>query len=135
MYTNYRQRKRYYTNSYQTRRLSLGRHVFNSMPLVCSYPSYLGVPIFDVDEKDMDSSLLGLTNGKMIIRKKDLDNSLKEFVLFHEEEHVKDMDASEFEVDRRATRRFFRKHGKLTNDIIDVLKMRWKNIYEFTRMG
>ena len=53
------------------------------------YPSYMpGVFMF---EAELPDGLFGFTNGKAIVRRKGMSNSLKEFVLLHEEEHVKDM--------------------------------------------
>jgi hypothetical protein len=89
-----------------------------------SYPSYLGINIFTAD---MPSSLLGMTNGRRILLNKDAKEA-KEFVIFHEEEHVKDMSASELEVDKRALTRM-KKSGRMTQEkektIKKLMKKRW----------
>jgi hypothetical protein len=86
------------------------------------YPSYLGVDIFFAD---LDENLLGMTNGKRILVKEGMSKELKEFVLMHEEEHVKDMDASELEIDNRALKRFLAKHKAISKEIKELVEKRW----------
>ena len=92
------------------------------------YPSSLPDVIeLEFDERGMGNHILGFTNGHVIVRRKNL-GLLKDFVQFHEEEHVKDMDANELEVDKRA----FRRLSSLTNDnkiekAIELLEKRWGN--------
>ncbi|HLD85134.1 MAG TPA: hypothetical protein VI968_01110 [archaeon] len=69
------------------------------------YPSYLGIPI---TEPLLRSDLLGQTNGRKINITSDVDPQVKNFVLMHEEEHIKDMNASEWDVDKRAVQRLIR---------------------------
>ena len=86
------------------------------------YPSYMpGVFMF---EAELPDGLFGFTNGKAIVRRKGMSNSLKEFVLLHEEEHVKDMFATEREIDGRALRRFAARHGNITDDVRKLLEKR-----------
>ena len=86
------------------------------------YPSYLGVDIFFTD---LEENLLGMTNGKRILVKEGMNKELRDFVLMHEEEHVKDMSASEMEIDERALKRFFAKHTKITEEVQELLEKRW----------
>jgi hypothetical protein len=96
-----------------------------SGPLVYGYPSaFPGVKIFEMDENYMNH-LLGLTNSKFIALKKGL-GELKDFVLFHEEEHVKDMSASELEVDKRALKRI-KSSRKLTKSLLKKIKELMEN--------
>ena len=91
-----------------------------------SYPSYLGVDILTASESDMPHSLLGFTNGRSIVIKDGL-KDIGDFVLLHEEEHVKDMFASEMEVDKRALKRLISKkvsEEKLEN-VLRLLEKRW----------
>ena len=92
--------------------------------VIYTYPSSLGI---DILTADMPASLLGMTNGRRIMLNKDA-GELKEFVIFHEEEHVKDMNASELEVDKRALERM-KISGKLTpireRKINELMKKRW----------
>lgn len=94
--------------------------------ILYSYPSYLGIDILTASDKDMPPSLLGFTNGRSIVIKngiKDVEN----FVLLHEEEHVKDMSASEIEVDKRALKRLISKkvdEKKIAN-VLRLLEKRW----------
>jgi len=89
-----------------------------------SYPSYIGVPIFRTEKNYLPSRVLGMTNGKRIIINNNLPKDIAEFVLFHEEEHVKDMLATEQEVDERALRRFLTKNNKITKTIKKLMKKR-----------
>ncbi len=68
--------------------------------------SYLGNPIFELDKEYTGDGLLGFTNGKEITKQKGLDVDIAKFVQLHEEEHVKDMSATEMEVDKRALKKF-----------------------------
>lgn len=108
--------------SYITKKMGSG--FLGNIPLVAGYPTYLGVDIFEVNNSDMPATLLGLTNGRHIIIKRGLNPELKEFVRMHEEEHVKDMFATELEIDRHALRRFKAKSGKIGDEIINLLKKR-----------
>lgn len=100
-----------------------------------SYPSYLGVSIFKMDDNEMPQSVLGFTNGRQIAVRRGLKGLLAEFVLLHEEEHVKDMSAGEKEVDRRALRRLLAKWPALgDNDLKSVKKLlrkRWLHLEDF----
>ena len=89
-----------------------------------TYPSYLGVPI---TEPFLGEALLGQTNGRRINITADIDPQIRNFVLMHEEEHVKDMSASEFEIDKRAVQRLIRskKHVSWVK-IKLLLKSRWQ---------
>src|SRR3989338_6840874 len=86
------------------------------------YPSYLGVDIFFTD---LEENLLGMTNGKRILVKEGMPKELRDFVLMHEEEHVKDMSATELEIDERALKRSFAKHNKITEEVQELLGKRW----------
>ena len=86
------------------------------------YPSYLGIDIFFTQLSD---SILGMTNGKRILLKENLREDVKDFVLMHEEEHVKDMSLNEMETDTRALRRFFQKNRKISAEVSALLKKRW----------
>src|SRR3989344_1302313 len=86
------------------------------------YPSYLGVDIFFTD---LEENLLGMTNGKRIFVKEGISAVVKDFVLMHEEEHVKDMDATELTIDNRALKRFLSKHGKINEEVQELLEKRW----------
>lgn len=103
------------------------------------YFSYLGVPIVEQEDK-YDKGLLGMTNRKMIMVKELKGNArskilLKKFVLFHEEEHVKDFDADEKTVDERAFRRLMRsglaQDKQDLSEILALLRSRWTDISEF----
>lgn len=95
--------------------------------ILYSYPSYLGIDILTANDEDMPASLLGFTNGKVIVVKDSIDKEVSDFVLLHEEEHVKDMSASEMEVDKRALRRLIsRKDEKKIKSALDLLEKRWK---------
>jgi len=94
--------------------------------LLYTYPSYLGVEILTVSKNDMPDSMLGFTDGKKIVIKDGIKN-VEDFVLFHEEEHVKDMSASELEVDRRALKRLIaKKTEKKIDAVLELLEKRWK---------
>jgi len=99
------------------------------------YPSYLGVDIFKMDGNEMPRSVLGFTNGRQIAVRRGLKGLLAEFVLLHEEEHVKDMSAGEKETDRRALRRLLAKRPALgDNDLKSVKKLlrkRWQHLGDF----
>ncbi len=95
------------------------------------YPGYpstiLGVSECELSEQDMGQHLLGFTNGKTIVRRKNL-GLLKDFVQFHEEEHVKDMSANELETDTRAFRRLLSlKNHEKTDQTLELLAKRWGN--------
>lgn len=68
--------------------------------------SYLGNPVFELDKEYTGDGLLGFTNGKEITKQKGLNINIAKFVQLHEEEHVKDMSATEMEVDKRALKKF-----------------------------
>lgn len=94
--------------------------------VIYSYPSYLGVDILTVDSKNMPDSLLGFTNGHDIVIRDGI-KEIEDFVLFHEEEHVKDMSASEIEVDKRALKRLISKKAgeKKIANTLRLLEKRW----------
>ncbi len=88
-----------------------------------TYPSYLGVPI---TEPLLGEHLLGQTNGRRINISSGADPHIKNFVLMHEEEHVKDMSASEWEVDKRAVQRLIRSKKPVSWIKVKLLlKQRW----------
>lgn len=99
------------------------------------YPSYLGVNVFRIDEKDMPLHVLGFTNGKAIALSRNLKGLLLEFVQFHEEEHVKDMFATEKEVDRRALQRLLARHPAVDKTELKavkrLLRRRWHSLSGF----
>jgi len=94
--------------------------------ILYSYPSYLGVDILTASDSDMPHSLLGFTNGRAIVIKEGL-KDVEDFVLLHEEEHVKNMDASELEVDKRALRRLIARNtsDEKLEKILQLLEKRW----------
>lgn len=92
--------------------------------MIYSYPSYLGVPIFKQMKGYMPSFVLGMTNGREIKIQNNLPRDVAAFVLLHEEEHVKDMSASEREVDERALRRFVAKNNGITKNIKKLMRRR-----------
>ncbi|MBI4170447.1 MAG: hypothetical protein HY514_02045 [Candidatus Aenigmarchaeota archaeon] len=111
-----------------------------SVPFFASYPgypSYLGVNIFQADEKYMGKSLLGFTNGNFIVIRKGLNKILRLFVQFHEEEHVKDMSASEKDVDKRALKRLMQRNmpQKELREVKKLLKQRWQTLNDFSECG
>ena len=88
-----------------------------------TYPSYLGVPI---TEPLLGEHLLGQTNGRKINISSKTDPQIKNFVLMHEEEHIKDMNASEWDVDKRAVQRLIRSKKPVSWIKIKLLlKQRW----------
>lgn len=89
-----------------------------------SHVDYLGVPVFSADREEMPSRVLGMTNGRRIVFRKNLPQDMKDFVLMHEEEHVKDMFATEHETDERALRRFAAKHGSVSRRVRKLMKKR-----------
>lgn len=95
--------------------------------ILYSYPSYLGIDILTARESDLPHSLLGFTNGRAIVIKEGL-KDVEDFVLLHEEEHVKDMSASEVDVDKRALRRLISKKvsDKKMEHVLHLLEKRWK---------
>ena len=120
----------YETNNYQ--KISLNRYSYKNFGTGFSnpgfgswYPSYLGVDIFFTN---LEENLLGMTNGKRILVKEGMPKELRDFVLMHEEEHVKDMSATELEIDERALKRFFAKHNKITEEVQELLGKRWELI-------
>ena len=92
--------------------------------MIYSYPSYLGVPILKENRRYLPLNVLGMTNGREIKIQNNLPKDIAAFVLFHEEEHVKDMSASEREVDERALRRFLAKNGNITKNIKKLMRRR-----------
>ncbi len=111
---------RYY-DSYRIKRLGTGNiPMLNGYP---GYPSYLpGVFEF---QTNLPRNILGMTDGKMIVTRKNL-RTLKDFVRFHEEEHVKDMFASELEIDKKALRRLLLKGSKKDiGKVRKLLRKRW----------
>lgn len=92
--------------------------------ILYSYPSYLGIDILTASDKDLPHSLLGFTNGRAIVIKEGI-KDIKDFVLLHEEEHVKDMSASELEVDKRALRRLISKKSDKIEHVLHLLEKRW----------
>ncbi|MBI4162837.1 MAG: hypothetical protein HY513_04085 [Candidatus Aenigmarchaeota archaeon] len=88
-----------------------------------TYPSYLGVPI---TEPLLGEHLLGQTNGRRINISSSTDPQIKNFVLMHEEEHIKDMSASEWEVDKRAVQRLIKSKKSVSWIKVKLLlKARW----------
>jgi len=85
------------------------------------------MPGIAINESDMNEQLLGFTDGSKIWRKRSLQGIVKEFVLFHEEEHVMDMGASEMEVDSRALARLKSKtlQEQEKDAIKALLSLRW----------
>ncbi len=63
-----------------------------------------GVRIFEVAAHYLGEHVLGMTDGKTIWLRKYL-GYLKRHVLTHEIEHVRDMTASEYEIERRTRMR------------------------------
>ncbi len=92
--------------------------------MIYSYPSYLGVPIFRQTRNYLPLRVLGMTDGKKITIDNRLPKDVAAFVLFHEEEHVKDMGATEQETDERALRRFLAKNGLVTKSIRKLMRRR-----------
>ena len=92
--------------------------------MLYSYPSYLGVPIFKQMKGYMPSFVLGMTNGREIKISNNLPKDVADFVLMHEEEHVKNMLATEKEVDERALRRFLAKNGIVTKNVKKLMRRR-----------
>ena len=74
----------------------------------------------------MPSTLLGFTNGREIVIRDGI-KDIRDFVLLHEEEHVKDMSASEKEVDKRALRRLLSKKcgEQKLEKVLRLLEKRW----------
>jgi hypothetical protein len=98
-----------------------------SAPLVYSYPSvFPGIDIFEIDQKYL-GGVLGLTGGRFIVLQKSL-GSIRDFVLAHEEEHVKDMSADEMEIDRRALKKI-KNSSRITKPLLGkikkLMKARW----------
>lgn len=88
------------------------------------YPSYLGIPI---TEPLLRGDLLGQTNSRKINISADVDPQIKNFVLMHEEEHIKDMNASEWDVDKRAMQRLIRSKKNVSWIKVKLLlKSRWQ---------
>ncbi len=92
--------------------------------MLYSYPSYLGVPIIKQAKNYMPSFVLGMTSGKEINISNNLPKDIAEFVLFHEEEHVKDMLATEKEIDERALKRLIAKNGSITKKVKKLMRRR-----------
>ncbi len=92
--------------------------------MMYSYSSYLGVPVFRPEKNYLPVRVLGMTNSREISIQRALPKDVAEFVLMHEEEHVKDMDATEYEVDQRALRRFLAKNGRITRNVRKLMKKR-----------
>lgn len=107
-------------------RKNLGIGSANFPTILYRYPSYLGVDILTADGKNMPSTLLGFTNGRSIVIKDGI-RCIEDFVLLHEEEHVKDMGASELEVDKRALKRLLAKKvsDKKLENVLKLLEKRW----------
>ncbi len=85
------------------------------------------MPGIAINESDMDEHLLGFTDGSKIWRKHSLQGIVKEFVLFHEEEHVRDMSDSELETDMRALERIKNRalNENEKKEIHELLIKRW----------
>ena len=92
--------------------------------MIYSYPSYLGVPVFKENKRYLPLNVLGMTNGREIKIQNNLPKDVAAFVLFHEEEHVKDMFATEREVDERALRRFVAKNSIITKNVKRLMRRR-----------
>ncbi len=90
-----------------------------------SYPSYLGVDILTAS--GLPDSLLGFTNGRSIVIKDGI-KDIEDFVILHEEEHVKDMSASELETDKRALKKLVARKvsEERLEEILHLLEKRWK---------
>ncbi|MEM7819274.1 MAG: hypothetical protein QXD48_00395 [Candidatus Aenigmatarchaeota archaeon] len=74
-------------------------------PISYNYPSYIpNIEIFEIDEHYLPRFVLGMTDGKKIQLKNNL-GYFRKFVLAHEEEHIKDMEASEDVIDKRVCAR------------------------------
>lgn len=130
-YTNPSYAKRNLYNLYKKFSLStVATPFFASYP---GYPSYLGIKIFSADEKYMGKSLLGFTNGNFIVIRKGLGKILRLFVQFHEEEHVKDMQASEKVIDQRALKRLIQRNilQRDLKEVRSLLRRRWHNLSDF----
>lgn len=114
----------YYETHNYLKKFSIGSGL-SFAPLSYSYPSsFPGINIFEAGEAYLDK-VLGMTDSKVIILKKGL-KELRDFVLFHEEEHVKDMSAGEMEIDRRALKRIKAKLTvKLLERIKELMSARW----------
>lgn len=89
-----------------------------------SYPSYLGVPIFRENKRYLPLRVLGMTDGRKITINNRLPKDVADFVLLHEEEHVKDMFVTEREIDERALRRFVAKNNIVTKNIKKLMRRR-----------
>lgn len=109
-----------YTHALSSQNLPALKIDDNGLP---TYPSYLGVPI---TEPLLGEHLLGQTNGKRINISSSTDPQIKNFVLMHEEEHIKDMSASEWEVDKRAVERLIKSKKSVSWIKVKLLlKARW----------
>ncbi len=125
-------------NIYATyKKFSLSAAAVPSFASYPGYPSYLGVSIFPADEKYMGRNLLGFTNGNFIVVKRGVPKSLRLFVQFHEEEHVKDMWASEKIVDQRALKRLMKinTNKKELKEVRALLRKRWMSLTDFPECG
>ncbi len=88
-----------------------------------TYPSYLGIPI---TEPMLEEHMLGRTNGRKINISSATDPQIKNFVLMHEEEHIKDMSASEWDVDKRAVQRLIKSKKPVSwIKVKFLLRQRW----------
>ena len=92
--------------------------------MLYTYPSYLGVSMAIEDKRYMPLHVLGMTNGASISMRRGMPRDVADFVTLHEEEHVKDMNASEREVDERALSRFAAKHGRITRHVARLMEKR-----------
>jgi hypothetical protein len=113
------------------KKFSFERAEIPFIALDAGYPTYLGVNIFEAEEKYLGKNLLGFTNGNFIVVKKGMGKALRLFVQFHEEEHVKDMFATEKEVDKRALKRLMSRNVKKEElrEVRHLLKQRWGNSF------
>ncbi len=120
-------------NSYHSKRFGSG--IIAGFPPIYSYPSYLGIDVHTVSRDSMPESLLGFTDGKSIVIK-EMEKDVRDFVLLHEEEHVKDMAAGEEETDKRALKRLIAKGAddKKLRKILSLLEKRWGDIRRFGAM-
>ncbi|MBI2971592.1 MAG: hypothetical protein HYY37_04220 [Candidatus Aenigmarchaeota archaeon] len=116
-----------HTDSYSSRR-RFGTGDAGGFPALYSYPSYLGIDIVTLSRHEMPDSLLGFTDGRHIAMRESIDRAVREFVLLHEEEHVKDMEADEFTVDLRAFRRLVQRADRnRLEKVLELLGRRWKD--------
>ena len=114
----------YYTRNDYRYKKNFGIGSVDFPAVLYSYPSYLGADILTAS--DMPSTLLGFTNGREIVIRDGI-KDIRDFVLLHEEEHVKDMSASEKEVDKRALRRLLSKKcgEQKLEKVLRLLEKRW----------